>query len=140
MDGVLTKEQAERLAIVQLAAAAGHQRISIQHDRTVERPFGWVFFVAIDDCSPTANSQAKVPPAVIVNKYSEQIVASSIVHKPERLIERYEKLLAENQARSENWCLTVSVPFPWRRWWKGSVEQNANEAGFYEIRGKEREP
>lgn len=140
MDGVLTKEQAERLAIVRLAAAAGHQRITIQQERTVERPFGWIFFFAIDDSPPPADSQSKFPSAVIVNKYSEQIVASSIDHKPERLIELYEKLLAENQARSGNWCLTVSVPFPWRRWWKGSVEQNAIEAGFYEIRAKEREP
>jgi hypothetical protein len=75
---------------------------------------------------------------VIVNKYSEQIVASSIDHEPERLIQLYEKLLAKNQARTSNWCLTVAVSWPLQRWLSRSLAENALEAGFYEIREKEK--
>ena len=83
--------------------------------------------------------EAKLPRAVIVNKYSEQVIATSGDQEPERLIRIYEKLLTQNQARAGNWCLTGSIPGPWRLWRKRSVAESAQEAGFYEIGAKEKE-
>ena len=83
--------------------------------------------------------EAKLPRAVIVNKYSEQVIATSGDHEPERLIQLYERLLAQNQARAGDWCLAGSIPRPWKRWRKGSVAESAQEAGFYEIGAKEKE-
>ncbi|HEV8722604.1 MAG TPA: hypothetical protein VGW77_18455 [Candidatus Binatia bacterium] len=140
MDGVLTKEQAEQLLLVRLGSAKEHHRISIQQDRTVERPFCWIFFFAIDDSSPGDEAQTKFPRQVIVNKYSTQIVASSIEHSPEDLIKIYEELLAQSQAHSEEWCLTVSAPNLWRKWWERRVRRKAADSGLYEIGGKETAP
>ncbi len=140
MDGVLTKEQAEQSVLVRLGSAKEHNRISIQQDRTVERPFGWVFFFAIDDSRPADEAQTKFPRQVIVNKYPTQIVASSIEHSPEDFIKIYEELLAQSKAHAEEWCLTVSAPKLWRRWWKRRVGRKAADSGLYEIGGKETAP
>ena len=74
---------------------------------------------------------------MIVNKYSEQIIANCFDHAPERLIQLYEKLLAKNEARAGSWCLTASSPWPWGLWKKRSMAERANDDGFYEIAGKE---
>ena len=132
---MLTKAQAEESVLARLRSRFDGAHVSIAEIGNFERPFGWVFLV-----SAKGAPDVKIPSAVIINKYSEQIVASTIDHEPERLIKLYEKFLADNQAAGENWCLTVSVPWPWERWWNRSVERKAREAGFYEIGGKEKVP
>ena len=133
---MLTKSQAEKLVLARLKSLFESAQLSIADTGTLERSFGWVFLVSVDNA--VANTVgAKIPSAVIVNKYSEQIIASSIDHAPERLIQLYEKLLAKNEARAGSWCLTVSSPWPWGLWKKRSIAERANDGGFYEIAGKE---
>lgn len=59
--------------------------------------------------------------------------------KMEHLVRLYEKLLAKNQVRSQQWCGTMPLPFPWTLWRKRTVAERAKEGGFYEIDGKEGE-
>jgi hypothetical protein len=98
---------------------------------------GWIWST-VNIPGTTSMLEAKLPRAVIVNKYSEQVIAASGDQEPERLIRIYEKLLAQNQARAGEWCLTGSIPRPWNLWRKRSVAESAQEAGFYEIGAKEK--
>jgi hypothetical protein len=132
---MLSKGEAEELVLARLRSRFDCADISISEIDKSERPFGWVFLVTAKD-----TPGVKLPRAVIMNKYSEQIVASTIDHEPERLIKLYEKLLAHNHPAGENWCLTLSAPWPSKRWWNRSVQRETKEAGFYEIGRKEKEP
>ena len=134
---MLTKLQAEELVLARLKSLFESAQLSIADTGSLERSFGWVFLVRVDNAAANTVGAAKIPSAVIVNKYSEQIIASSIDHAPERLIQLYEKLLAKNEARAGSWCLTVSAPWPWGLWKKRSIAERANGGGFYEIAGKE---
>ena len=134
---MLSQAQAEELVLARLNSRFESAQFSIAHNGVSERAFGWVFLVGTS--RPVADDKVELPRAVIVNKYSEQVIASSREREPGRLIRIYERLLAQNQARAGNWCLTVSVPRPWRFWRKRSVAESAQEAGFYEIGAKEKE-
>jgi hypothetical protein len=136
---MLSQAQAEELVLERLNSRFESAQFSIAHNGVAERSFGWVFLV--DTSRPVADDGGKVelPRAVIVNKYSEQVIATSREQEPERLIPIYERLLAQSQARASEWCLTVSVPRAWKFWRKRSVAESAQEAGFYEIRAKEKE-
>jgi hypothetical protein len=137
---MLTKAQAQELVLTRLKARFESVSLSILEIGVSERSFGWVFLVSPGESAADGVSEVNLPRAVIVNKFSAQIVASSIDHEPERLIQLYERLLAKNQARADNWCLTVSVAWPWQRWRKRTIAERASEAGFYEIGGKEKAP
>ena len=137
---MVSQIDAEALVLVRFRSRNGGERIRIVDSETVERAFGWVFALAADVTIPANESQIEFPQQVILNKHSEQLVACSVEHSQDQFIKLYEKLLAESQARARSWCLTISFPFPWRRWWKGSVAQTATETGFYEIGGKETKP
>jgi hypothetical protein len=132
---MLNQSEAEEIVLARLGARYGGGRVRIVDGQTVERAFGWVFTLAADDS--VNNSEIELPRQVILNKYSEQLVACSVQHSPKQLIKLYEKLLSQHQSSATNWCLTGSFPFPWRRWWKGSMAQRASESGFYEIGAKE---
>ena len=134
---MLSQAEAEELVCARLKSHSDSTPLSIA--QALERSFGWVFF--IDGVQPAARDaqKMKLPRAVIVNKYSEQVIASSIDHELERLIKLYEKLLAQNQSCADNWCRTVEVRWPWERWKKRTVAGRAKEAGFYEIGRKEKE-
>jgi hypothetical protein len=134
---MLNQIDAEALVLARLRSRSGGERIRIVDSQTVERPFGWVFTLAEDVTIPANESQINFPQQVILNKHSEQLVACSIEHSQDQFIRLYEKLLAKSQARARSWCLTITFPFPWGRWWKGSVAETAKETGFYEIGGKE---
>lgn len=75
---MLTTAEAEQLVVARLKSRFENQRVSIANSRTVEREFGWVFFLAADKFLPADEPQVGLPRQVIVNKYSEQILASSI--------------------------------------------------------------
>ena len=133
----LTKTQAEELVLARLKARFDCARPSIADQGTEERPFGWMFHISVGESGLKGDGAAKIPHAVIVNKHSMQVIASFIDHEPAQFIKVYEKLLSHNQSRSDNWCRTVSFPFPWPRWRQRSVAEQAKDAGFYEIRGEE---
>jgi hypothetical protein len=84
-----------------------------------------------------ASSAPAVPRWLIVNKVSHQVVASTVDYDVEEFVRRYEKLLAQNQARSQQWCATPQRPFPSSLWRKRTVAERAKEDGFYEIGVKE---
>jgi hypothetical protein len=137
---MLSQARAEELLLARLNSRFESARFSIAPDGVMERSFGWVFLIHVIESASGAVPEVKPPRAVIVNKYSEQIIASTIDHEPERLIQIYEILLAKNQARAGNWCLTGSLPSPLERWRSRSVERRARETGLYEIGGKGKEP
>ena len=113
---MLSQAQAEELVLARLNSRFESAQFSIAHNGVAERSFGWIFLIHAVQSAAGDVLEVKPPGAVIVNKYSEQIIATSIDHEPERLIQLYEKLLSENQARADNWCLTVEVDWSWWPW------------------------
>ena len=138
-DTMLSQAQAEELVLARLNSRFESAQFSIAHNGVSERSFGWVFLIQGLQAAPGEALEAKLPRAVIVNKYSEQVIATSGDQEPERLVRIYERLLAQNQARAGEWCLAGSIPRTWKLWRKRSVAESAQEAGFYEIGAKEKE-
>jgi len=136
---MLSQAQAEELVLERLNSRFESAQFSIAHNGIAERSFGWVFLIQWRQSAPGDALEAKLPRAVIVNKYSKQVIATSGDQELERLIRIYERLLTQNQARAGKWCLTGSIPGPWGLWRKRSVAESAQEAGFYEIGAKEKE-
>jgi len=134
---MLTKTQAEEMVLARLKARFDCASLAIAVQGSEERPFGWMFLLSVGETGSIDAKTAKIPRAVIVNKHSMQVIASFIDYEPAQFIKVYEKLLSHNQSRSDNWCRTVSFPFPWPRWRQRSVAEQAKDAGFYEIRGEE---
>lgn len=136
---MLTKAEAEALVLARLKSRCASGELSVVEWGGQERNFGWVFEASVSG-DIAASSTPAIPRWVIVNKVSHQVVASAVDYEVEEFVRRYEKLLAQNQARSGQWCGTPPRPFPWSLWRKPTVAERAKEGGFYEIGGKEGEP
>lgn len=134
---MLTQVEAEALVVARLNARFAAVEISIAARGEAERSFGWVFEISVGGIDSEATSAPALPRRVIVNKHSRQVVASSTDYDVEQFVRLYEKLLAQNQARSQGWCGTLPLPFPWTLWRKRTVAERAKEGGFYEIRDQE---
>jgi hypothetical protein len=107
----------------------------VAEDRTVERPFGWLFFLVQSAAGALSQAEETRYRLIIVNKHVEQVIESSIDYTPERLIEVYEKLLATSHARGPQWCLTMPLPFPWKLFFgRERLAAKAKELGLYEIK------
>jgi hypothetical protein len=130
---MLTREEAQQLILTRIKARQDAPDLFIVEDRTIERPFGWLFFVAVGGSSATTPTET-VHRMIIVNKYVEQVIESSIEYTPARLIEIYETLLAKSQASGEDWCQTMSFPVPWKYFGRQRLAKKAKEMGLYEIK------
>jgi len=124
---MLTSEEAQQLVLTRLKNGSDARDFFIVEPRTVERPFGWLFFVA-------AQSDAVCHRLILVNKHVEQVIESSIDYTPDRFLEVYETLLAKSRATHENWCLTGSFPLLWRAYRRRRLAKKARELGLCEIR------
>jgi hypothetical protein len=129
---MLTRDEARRLVLTRLGAP-DDPGYGVVDDRTIERPFGWLFLVtaAGPDGAP---SEAPRPRPILVNKHAGQVVGSSIDYTPDRFVEIYERLLANNRTGARDWCMTLSLPWPWRGFRRRRRAQTATELGLYEIR------
>ena len=116
----------------------GNEPIKIAADRTIERTFGWLFFLTSSDAATPARGPGSFPRQVIVNRYSSQIVASSIEHTAEQFIGIYEELLAQHEAHEGDRRLTTSTAAEWKQWWERRVARQAVQSGLYQIGGKEK--
>ena len=134
LPATLTQSEAEALVFARLKPRCPTAALSIVAGRNEERAFGWVFEIAVGGGDAAA---ASIPRRVIVNKHSWQVVASTTDHELEQFVRLYEKLLAQNLARSEQWCGTPKPAWPWKLWGKKSVAEKAKDGGFYEIGAKE---
>jgi hypothetical protein len=131
---MLTREEAQQLVLTRLKARQDAQDLFIVEDGTVERPFGWLFFLAASCSSATTPFGTASYRLIIVNKHVEQVIESSIEYTPERFIEIYETLLAKSQTSGEDWCLAISFPLPWRGFRRRRLAKKAEEMGLHEIR------
>ena len=130
---MLTREEAQQLVLTRLKTRQEARDCFIVEDHTIERPFGWLFSVAVSGSGATAPTETPHR-LIIVNRYVEQVIDSSIEYTPERLIEIYETLLAKSQASAKDWCLTVSVPLPWKSFLRKRLAKKAKEMGLSEMR------
>jgi hypothetical protein len=81
---MLTREEAQQLLLNRLKDRQdGHDHF-VDENRTLERPFGWLFFVAE---STTAQAETLSHRMIIVNKHVEQVIESSIDYTPQQFIE-----------------------------------------------------
>ena len=131
---MLTREEAEQLVLTRLKDRQDARELVIVEDRTVARPFGWLFLVAVPGSSATAQAETVSHRLIIVNKHVEQVIESSIDYSPQRFIEIYETLLAKHRTSGEDWCLTVSFPLPWKAFGRRRRAKKAKETGLYEIK------
>jgi len=131
---MLTRDEAQQLVITRLKARQDGRDHFVEEDRTVERPFGWLFFMVVPESSATAQAERISHRLIIVNKHVEQVIESSIDYTPQRFVEIYETLLAKSQASGEDWCLSGAFPLPWRAFGRRRVAEKAKELGLYEIR------
>jgi hypothetical protein len=131
---MLTRKEAQQLLLERLKIRADGRDQFIAEDRTVERSFGWLFFVAIATSNTAAQPGALPYRLIIVNKHSNQVIESSIEYPPERFIDIYENLLAKSQAQGHNWCLTMSLPFPWKRSGRERLATKAKDMRLYELK------
>ena len=135
---MLRKIEAEQMVLAALGARHGDDLIAIAGDRTIERAFGWLFFLTAKKAATATRPVIDFPRQVIVNRYSSQIVASSIEYTPEQFIKIYEELLAQHEAHEGDLRLTTSSPAAWKQWWERRVARRAAQSGLYQIGGKER--
>lgn len=98
-----------------------------------EYEFGWVFLIT----TAGGDDGANIPSMVIVNKFSEQVVASSADYDLAEFVRRYQELIGANRTHHQVYQGPMRVPWPWRRQPVKSVAERAKEAGFYELRGRE---
>jgi hypothetical protein len=107
---VSTKEEALELATTRLRRNATEtRRFNIIEERTIEKPFGWVFFYeVVTSGNENTAEPAQVIRPVIVNKNSQQVIGNSIDQPVEATTKLYERLLAESKAAAEGWCLTLN--------------------------------
>jgi hypothetical protein len=130
-----TKEEALELVTTRLSKNTTDTKwYHVFKERTIEKPFGWVFFYeVIISCGGSVSSgSAQKIRTVIVNKHSHQVIGNSIDQPIETTIKLYETLLAESKAVAEGWCLTFNP-----RGRKNSalmqLAEKATKAGFFEI-------
>ncbi|HLN86666.1 MAG TPA: hypothetical protein VK200_09380 [Candidatus Limnocylindrales bacterium] len=136
---MLRKIDTEQLVLAAVRSRHGDESISIAPDRTIERPFGWLFFLTSSNAAASSRVPSNFPRQVIVNRYSSQIVASSIEYTPEQFIKIYEELLAQHEAHEDKLRLTTSSPTQWKQWWDRRVARQAAQSGLYQLGGKEKE-
>ena len=129
---MVTMEEAQRLVFTRMKARQDAVEFSIVTDNTIERPFGWVFFVIIRYSRATAATDASRR-LIIFNKHVDQVIESSIEYTPERLIEIYETLLAKSQRIGKHWCLTMSCPPMWPSFARARLAKKAKKLGLTEI-------
>ena len=126
------------MVLAAVRSSHGHEPIKIAADRTIERTFGWLFFLTSSDAATPARGPGSFPRQVIVNRYSSQIVASSIEHTPEQFIGIYEELLAQHEAHEDDRRLRTSTAAEWKQWWERRVARRAVQSGLYQIGGKDK--
>ncbi len=131
---MLTRQEAEQLVLTRLKDRQDARELVIVEDRTIERPFGWLFLVAVPGSSATAQAETVSHRLIIVNKHVEQVIESSIDYSLQQFIEIYETLLAKSRTSGEDWCLTVSLPLPWKAFGRRRLAKKAKEMGLYEIK------
>jgi hypothetical protein len=131
---MLTREEAKQLVLARLKDRPEAQGLAIAEDHTIEYPFGWIFFLGGLSSSTPRRAAPTLQGPLIVNKYAEQVIASSIDYPPERFVELYEALLAKSRAWREEWCISLSLPVPWSGWRKRRLAKQIRDMGFYELR------
>ena len=94
----ITKARAQEIALKLITTDTPHDFV-IMEEKTVERPFGWVFFYNTRQYLKTRDPNAQVPgatPVVVLRDGKTDHLPSSI--PPARAIEIYEKRWEEKQA------------------------------------------
>jgi hypothetical protein len=133
---MLRKVEAEQMVLTAVGSEGGKNALGIAADRTIERAFGWLFILTAKEAPAAGRLASRVPRQVIVNRYSAQIVASSVEYAPEQFIKIYEELLAQHEAHEGAMRLTTSSPAQWKQWWERRVARQAAQAGLYQLGGK----
>jgi hypothetical protein len=89
----ITFGQAIDIAKAEIARDAGSLELVIEEEKTIERPFGWVFFYTTKKYLDTGNEEYLMPgnSPLIVERYEGKVTVLSSSVLPEMAIEEYEK-------------------------------------------------
>jgi hypothetical protein len=130
---VLIKEEAEELVSKRLSKnATAERQLNILTERTLEKPFGWIFFYEIITTSKRNSETSQNIRPLIINKHSAQVIGNSTEQPIESIIKLYEDLLSKRKAIAEGWCLTFD-PAARQSSALKKLAEKAKKAGFYEI-------
>jgi hypothetical protein len=99
----IEKARAVEIARKVAAELPGHHDFVVMDDRTVERPFGWVFFYAPRQYVLTGNRDYLVPGAapLVVHRADGSIEHLATSVHPARAIEIYEKRWQAKQSETK---------------------------------------
>ena len=97
----ITFEQAMDIAKDEIAREAGSLELVIEEAKTIERPFGWVFFYTTRRYLDTGNEEYLMPgnSPLIVERYEGKVTVLSSSVLPEMAIEEYEKQWMEKRGK-----------------------------------------
>jgi hypothetical protein len=130
---ILVKEEAEELASKRLSKnATAEKQFNILTERTLEKPFGWIFFYEIITTSKGNSETSQNISPLIINRHSAQVIGNSTDQPIESIIKLYEDLLSQSKRIAEGWCLTFDPAARQSLAFKKLAEK-AKKAGFYEI-------
>src|SRR5262245_53973777 len=109
-ESVLTKEEAQVLALSCLTKRWSGTLWRIRQDEALDTGFGWVFSIeGINEDARIEHGQRMSPRLVLVNKRSQQVVVTSRRHTAVGLAKDYEGLLKLSLADALNWCSTMTA-------------------------------
>jgi hypothetical protein len=130
---ILIKEEAVELASKRLSKnATAEKQFNILTARTLEKPFGWIFFYEIITTNERYSETSQNIRPLIINRHSAQVIGNSTEQPIESIIKLYEDLLSQSKAIAEGWCLTFDPAARQGLAFKKLAEK-AKKAGFYEI-------
>jgi len=98
-DATITKERAEQIASATIASLKSGLDLVILGDKTVERPFGWVFFYTTKKYLETKDPNDIMPgnSPLIVDRETGETHFLSTSAPPSRAIEEYERRWRERR-------------------------------------------
>lgn len=130
---MIEKNEAELLVLEKLAKRNLENKLILNQDLTIDKPFGWVFICeaseSIQHDEITMKAQSTLP--VIVNRDSCQIVVSSKGYAVKKFIKLYEQFLSMHKSINDEWCLTFSHGLGTNK--KKKLEKKVKASGFFEL-------
>ena len=97
---MLTQEEARAIALTRISAICGGDSCALIDSKTLERPYGWVFFYQsrryLETGDPSEALAGNAP--LIVNRQTGQVIETGTAHSVHYYLTQYEAALGFSAA------------------------------------------